>query len=54
MNMAEEELVCPIKRDYLKKWSEQIPPDLWGKLEPYIKACPPLKVAREAQTKKQE
>ena len=49
MTEEKEELICPIKRDYLKKWSEQIPADLWGKLKPYIEECPPLKIAQKKE-----
>lgn len=37
--MVEEEVTCPIKKDWLRKWSEQVPKDLWGKVAPFVEKC---------------
>jgi hypothetical protein len=39
MSENKKELACPIKLDWLKKWSQQIPREFWGKVEPYIETC---------------
>jgi len=47
--VAEEEIVCPVKKDWLKNWSEQIPRPFWGKLAPYIEKC----VLKEKEEKRE-
>jgi len=49
--MAEEEVVieCPPKKDWLLKWSQQIPRPLWGKVAPFIEKC-----LQKAEEKKEE
>jgi len=49
MAEREEEIVCPVKTDWLKKWSEQIPKPLWGKVAPFIEKC-----LQKAETKTEE